>query len=281
MASKRKPRTPAKTKVGPTSPNGPRILTLDIETAPIAAHTWGIWDQNIGINQIVEDTAIICVAWRWYGEEQTYSFHTGGRGKARVRDDKKLIELCAHLLDEADIVVTQNGTSFDIKRINSRMLFYGMTPYSPVRQVDTKLVAKKHFAMTSNKLEYMADKFAGLPKSKHHEFPGFDLWTECMKDNPRAWKEMAAYNERDVEATELLYVQLVPWIDQHPNVCNFDGSNRGCPKCGTFAENLERRGFARTQLGKYQRFQCNECGGWSRSRVNLNDKETRGQLLAN
>ncbi len=29
-----------------------KILVLDIETAPIVAHVWGLFDQNIGLNQI-------------------------------------------------------------------------------------------------------------------------------------------------------------------------------------------------------------------------------------
>jgi len=33
----------------------PKILLFDIETAPILAYTWDIWDQNIALNQIKQD----------------------------------------------------------------------------------------------------------------------------------------------------------------------------------------------------------------------------------
>ena len=32
--------------------NRPRIGVIDIETAPIVGNVWGLYDQNVGINQI-------------------------------------------------------------------------------------------------------------------------------------------------------------------------------------------------------------------------------------
>ena len=39
-----------------------KILLLDIEMAPNVAHVWGIWDQNIGINQLQESSYVMCYA---------------------------------------------------------------------------------------------------------------------------------------------------------------------------------------------------------------------------
>ena len=35
--------------------SAPRILLLDIETAPNKVYVWGMWNQNIAANQVVED----------------------------------------------------------------------------------------------------------------------------------------------------------------------------------------------------------------------------------
>ncbi len=35
--------------------NGPIVLLLDIETAPIIGHVWGLWENNVGLNQIESD----------------------------------------------------------------------------------------------------------------------------------------------------------------------------------------------------------------------------------
>jgi hypothetical protein len=32
-----------------------KVLILDIETAPISAYVWGIWQQNVGTHQIQSD----------------------------------------------------------------------------------------------------------------------------------------------------------------------------------------------------------------------------------
>ena len=31
---------------------GPRVLLFDIETAPILAHVWGLWDNNVALIQV-------------------------------------------------------------------------------------------------------------------------------------------------------------------------------------------------------------------------------------
>src|SRR5690606_22016747 len=46
-----------------------RILTLDVETSPMLSYHFGLWDQNIGINQIVKQSRIICFAAKWVGEK--------------------------------------------------------------------------------------------------------------------------------------------------------------------------------------------------------------------
>ena len=45
-----------------------RILFFDLETSPMTAHTWGLWQQNVSLSQIVESTEVICFGAQWYGE---------------------------------------------------------------------------------------------------------------------------------------------------------------------------------------------------------------------
>ena len=44
------------------------MLTLDIETRPNLAHVWGLWQQNVGLSQIVERGHVMCWVAKWYGE---------------------------------------------------------------------------------------------------------------------------------------------------------------------------------------------------------------------
>ena len=92
----------------------PKVLFFDIETAPILAYSWGIWDQNIGLNQIKEDWFILSWSAKWLGDDKI--MYMDQRNARRVNNDKKLLKAVWKLLDDADIVVTQNGKSFDQKK---------------------------------------------------------------------------------------------------------------------------------------------------------------------
>lgn len=258
---------------------GPKIVTLDIETFPIVAYVWGLWDQNVGLNQIAREWSVASVSYKWLGSERVEHYNTAGD----PFNDSALLEIIWHVLDEADIVIAQNGIKFDAKKINARLIELGFEPPSPYKIIDTMVEAKKAAQFTSNKLEWLSGALTNVPKSLHKEFPGFELWLETMKDNPLAWREMQRYNDRDILATEALYIRLRPWIKGHPNLAAYDDEDEHlehqCPNC--LGTNLEKRGFAYTQVGKYQKYKCLDCGAWSRSRYTLNSTAKRQALLTN
>lgn len=256
-----------------------KILVLDIETCPLEAYTWGIWDQNVGLEQIKSEWSILAYCAKWLGEKSYLYEDTSGRGPKHVRDDSRLLRSLWRVLDAADIVVAQNGKKFDVRKINTRLLMNDFEPYSPIRIIDTLSVAKKYFGMTSNKLAWLSKHLTDTPKRDHRNFPGFELWTECLKDNPKAWEEMKKYNIQDTLACEELYLKLRPWIADHPNLGAYDEDAEApiCPKCGSL--NVQKRGEAVNQQGKYQRWQCKDCGGWSRSKQTLLTVDKRKTLL--
>lgn len=256
-----------------------RIVTLDIETAPLNVYCWGLWEQNIGLEMVQEEWTILSYAAKWLGGKSVLFSHTGGRGRGNVRNDRELCAELWELLNVADIVVTQNGKAFDVKKINARLIMHGFGPYSPVRVIDTKLVANKHFGFTSARLAWMSKHVnKNTRKDEHKRFPGFELWAECLKDNPAAWREMRKYNSLDVVAAEELYLHMRPWIDGHPNVAAYTSGERpACPKCG--GTELQSRGVAVSQTGRYQRFQCVSCGGWAKGRKSVDGAAKRALLL--
>ena len=258
-----------------------KILTLDLETAPIQSYHWGLWDQNIGLNMIGTDWSILSYSAKWLHEERTMYKDTFLQ--RNQRKDLALLKTVRNLLNEADIVVGQNVARFDMKKLNARFILNDIAPPSPVRIIDTLKVAKRHFAFTSNKLEFMSDKLCvKYKKLKHGQFPGFELWKEFLARNPAAQAEMEKYNRYDVLSTEELYLIMRPWIAGHPNVnlySDVQGEAKRCPNCGSDA--LKPRGFRYTQLGKYQRYHCQGCGAWPHGRTNLITKEARGLLIGN
>lgn len=234
----------------------PKLLFLDIETRPITAYTWGTFDQNVGLNQIISDWSILCWAAKWEGDDKV--FFESVRYQENRSDDSQILKGIWELMDEADIICGQNSNSFDIKKLNARFLINKMQPPSSYQKVDTKVMAKKIFRFTSNKLEYMTEVLnEKYKKLKHGKFPGFELWTECMKGNQDAWDEMELYNKHDVLALEELYQKLIAWDNpfnanvyhkMHDNICT----------CGS--TDFTKYGWRNTKTGKFQRFKCVNCG---------------------
>lgn len=173
-----------------------------------------------------------------------------------------------------------NCKKFDIKKLNARFLLNGYQPPSDYRVIDTLEIAKRHFGFTSNKLEYMTSKLCKkYKKSGHGKYPGFLLWKETLKGNQEAWREMEEYNILDVLSLEELYTILRPWYKQHPNFNIYYNDNQIRCSCGS--TNLENNGFVYSNLSKFTRFRCQDCGAEVRDRVNLLPKEKRQSLRGN
>jgi hypothetical protein len=182
----------------------PKVLVVDIETKPMTARVWGLFDQNIALNQLVDEGGIFSWSAKWLGESEVIYKDV----KGNMSKEKQLLTPLWKLMDEADIIIGQNSNKFDIKKLNAKFLEYKLGSPSQYKKVDTLIIAKRHFSFVSNKLEWMSKKFCKLKKLAHSKFPGFMLWDECGKGNVAAWKEMELYNKMDVLATEELFVVL-------------------------------------------------------------------------
>lgn len=236
----------------------PKTLTIDIETSPLVTYTWGLFNQNISIGQIVEPQRMLSFAARWYGKKKVLFYSEFHHGR------EEMVQAAWDLLNEADVLVTFNGKRFDVPHLNREFIEHGLLPPAPYAQVDLYQVAKRQFRFPSNKLDFIVQQLDLGAKIKH---TGFDLWVGCLNGKKSAWDLMRKYNIGDIAVTESLYTELLPWIPNHPNVGLYTGHEDNCPNCG--GADLKREGFAFTNLGKYQRFSCKACGKWSKSKQNL------------
>ena len=230
-----------------------KILLLDIESAPNLVHVWGLFNQNVGIPQIIGSGYVLCWSAKWYGDATIHFdsiYHSS---------TKTMLKRAHKLLDSADAVIHYNGTKFDIPTLNKEFLLYGLLPPAPYKQIDLLKTARTQFKFPSNKLDYIAKALGVGQKTKHR---GHELWIKCMAKDPEAWEEMEEYNKNDVIILEKVYDKLKPWIKNHANYSVLTDSIV-CVTCGS--PNLTRRGTALTTAGRYQRYQCNECGHWNRS----------------
>src|SRR5690606_35926044 len=121
-----------------------KMLFIDIETSKILAYVWGLFKQNIGIKNVVEDWYILCYSAKWLGDDKIIndSLHhhplpESGRYKF---NEHFLVESAWQLLDEAKYVVAYNGRAFDKKKLNAKFLEYGYPEPSPYKVIDPYLI---------------------------------------------------------------------------------------------------------------------------------------------
>lgn len=242
-----------------------KILILDIETAPLRSYTWGLWKQNIGLNQIISNWYMLSWAAKWLGDSTTESDVLTAK-EALEEEDYRIVKNLWKLLDEADIVIAHNGDKFDIPKINTRFVLHKLNPPSPYKQIDTLTTARKEFGFTSNRLDFIA-RFLGIG----YKLPTtFELWEESMAGNEAALSDMCKYNRHDVDILEEVYLKLRPYIKGHPNLDLYgDYKNAHCPHCGKDSLTHIPNKFFYTQAVKYQVYRCAECGAVSRAKKGI------------
>lgn len=255
----------------------PKILVWDIETSPMVTYNFGLYDQNIRIDQIKEDWTILSWGAKWLGDLDSKAIYKDNRHSKNVRDDKQLVASLIELLEEADICITHNGDNFDIKRVNTRALLNGLPPYKHPKSTDTYKESKKVFSLTYNSLEYTSTNVnKKYQKLKHEEYPGLSLWKEVLKGNNHAWDVMKKYCLHDVFATEEYFNAIQGWIKTQNLACYFDDSTIRC-LCGS--DRIIKKGFAYTDSGKYQGYKCLDCGKRPKGKINLFDATKKKSLL--
>lgn len=255
--------------------NKPKILIFDLETLPMEVYTWSLWQDSTPLSFVMKDWSILSFCAKWYGEDDIIYHDT--QHEKDIRNDKSVLKKLWDLIDEADIIVAHNLNAFDYKKMNARFILHGMKPPSSTKRMDTKLLAKRHFKFTSNKLEYLTDKLCTESKKiKHNDFPGFSMWKECLAGNPKAFKSMKEYNIMDVLSLEELFTKLLPW-ESASLFQLYNESDEFMCTCGAI-NSLKKNGFYRTNACKYQKYKCKKCGAETRDKKNLKVTNRRGTV---
>lgn len=244
-----------------------KIGILDIETLPASVYVFDLWNQNISLAQVIEPVRVGGFGWKWVDEEEGRFY---GEGSMTHRE---VIEEAFALMSEADAIVTYNGDKFDIPHLNREFLEYDLGRPEPFASIDLYKVVKKHHKFLSKKLAHLLDR---LELSRKIANDGWPLWIACLNGNPAAWEEMETYCLGDVTGTGELYDELLAWIDNHPNVQLYgalvDDGYR-CPRCKS--DRVIKQGFKRTRVGKFQQYQCQDCGSWSHSGKRIEGVDVR------
>lgn len=256
-----------------------KILLYDVESLPNICTAWQLGKQYVTYENILRERELICCAYKWLGDKTVHSIAM----KPDTAGDWEVIEHMHSIFSEADILVAHNGDRFDLPMFNARAAFYGLSPLPSIPSIDTLKVARKVFRFNSNRLDYLGAYLGCGRKLK----TSLSLWLDILagrqalereaplEDNYyTALNKMVRYNKQDVLLLEKVYLKLRPYMRNHPNVSLYNtGIDFVCPNCGS--DDIQARGYRVSRTGKYKRFCCNNCGGWSSTGVNEQKVELR------
>ena len=242
-----------------------KVVTLDIENMGLLGWTWGLYEQNI--IHVEHQQHLLTIAWKWLDKNkvEAVSLLDNKNYKKEPHNDRVIAEVIWKILDECDILIGHNIDAFDNKMMNSMFIRHGMLPPSPYKTVDTLKVAKRNGKFVSNKLDDLGQLLNIGAKVKHEGFP---MWLACDKGDSKAYAKMIKYNKQDVRLTERLYLELLPWIPNHPALNILDSKLDGCTNCGSLNIILgSHRTVSRTNSYQYAR--CNNCGKSLKVRLHI------------
>jgi len=218
----------------------------------MTVHVWGLYKQRIPHTNIVKEWNVLSWAAKWLYDDEIHSDILTSE-EARVGDDKRIIESIWKLLDKADIVIAHNGDRFDLRKLNARFIDNELDPPSPYKSIDTLKVARREFAFTSYKQDYLTKHF----KLEQKLDTNFQLWLDCMDGKQDALDKMAEYNRHDVMGLEDVYLKLRPYIHNHPNLGVLMDQD-ACPNCG--CEDLnETEAVYLTSAYQFPVYRCSSC----------------------
>ena len=238
----------------------PRVLLFDIETTPLTVKTWHTGKQRISFDQIMDEWFLLSYSGKWLFDSKVFG-SVLTPDEAIHKDDFRITKEIWNYFNQADVIIAHNGNGFDIPKSQTRFLMHKLVPPSPFQTIDTLLIARKNFRLSSNKLDYIGQLM--LNERKLHT--EYSLWLRCLEGDPQALSDMLTYNKQDVLLLEDIYVLLRPWIKSHPNMAIFmEAHEPSCPNCGS--TDIKECGYYTTSVNRFLAFRCNSCGAVCRSR---------------
>lgn len=230
----------------------PRILVVDIETAPAELYGWGLYNQNFGVEQVKKAPYILCIGLKWVDEKHHEMLTVWDHGQV------EMLTRLTERLKEADAIVTKNGVKFDIPWIRTELALRRMPPLPLLTHIDLEKVVRQYFRFFSNKLDWIA-RYLEVGKKKGNE-KGFVLWKEVIEGCPKARKQMEKYCANDLTITEEVYKVVRPHMENHPAIRAV--GSEACTKCGS--KHTKKDGWRYTKCFRVQQHQClnPKCNGY-------------------
>lgn len=237
----------------------------DLEIFPATVLTYDLYKPVIGYKQILEPSRIMCFAAKIDKKPTKFyaDWDEGGR--------QGMLQALHDFFDEVDVVVGYNNKRFDDPWVLGELLSEGFSKPSPVKSLDLFQAVRSNTRYLSKKLDYVADR---LLDDKKVDVNTLQLARECYSEDEKvrtkARRLMKKYNCQDTNLLPRVVEVMKPFLKMpHP----VSDNPNSCHACGSL--DLQRRGFAHTLTGKFQKFRCNSCGSWFRDTIRVETSALR------
>ena len=176
-----------------------------------------------------------------------------------IRAEKLLLKDVSTRLLDCDVWLTHFGTWYDINFVNSRLIYHRLPILPPTySHIDTWKISRNRLKLRNNRLITISE-FLGTKNEKDAIRP--EQWLRALSGHRSSMNYIVGHCRRDVKVLAEVYNRIKPLVIDHPNKGLLDGRG-GCSVCG--AKRIQSRGTYVTRTRKYQRYQCQKCGAWSK-----------------
>lgn len=238
------------------------MLVWDIETSSIdilhRQYDLTVNTKRFRPEEIQRDWNIFSIAWSYMDDNNVNCLSVSPKNPL---NDYEVIKRFHPILMEADVLIGHNSVAFDLKKFNTRAIYYKLPPIPKKHQIDTLKVARSVGKFTSNKLSYLCKYFGINAKDESPD------WNKVIEGDVEEHYKMRGYNKNDVISSKELTKVLWPYIPNMPNLSvyspikDIEGKTViSCRACNS--TNHKKFGFMYTNSGKKQRYVCHDCNSY-------------------
>lgn len=239
------------------------VFIYDIEISPLLGWSYNRYKTNL--LKVEQEQLLLSFSFLEFTIDEDHSMLDGDTSQVKCWtladfdfDEKCLVQKLFDYFDSADIIIGFNNKGFDTKFANRYFIKYQLGRPSPFKQIDVFKEWKKLARLSSNGLDAVN---MYLEEKGKTEVKVGDLWHDCIVDRSReAYNLLRSYNNQDVVLTYDLYKSILAYIEScDVNLATLMQHPLACPRCGHIGS-FEDYGFAYSQVGRYNQYQCCNCG---------------------
>ena len=263
-----------------------KYLYWDLETSYMQGYFFDIWNINIAMSQVTKQSHLLSASWAMNDEEPVGVRLTPE--DVKTGNDLEVVVKLIEAINSCDVVVTFNGKKFDVKKLNTRALYWGLPPVVIPRHVDLMQDAKRLFKFPSNSMQNISQY---LGEDGKIATGGSRLWQRCAEHEnydacDSALQEMLNYNLQDIVATRDLHKRFMGWSKNTPNIATItkqvqernlkEDTELLCVHCGSddvskiMVDGVAKKGY--TSVSSFDLYRCGESNCRGVSRVNASGK---------